>query len=717
MTAPRRALYRHAEQQHIFNPGSIAIYGISPTPGSPGQRALKQLEVYGGRILRVNPKYERIGDHLCYPSIAALPETPDCVLFAVPRDAIEKAVIECAERGVRSVIIFAAGYAETGKPERIAAQERLAAIGRDSGMKIIGPNCMGFANFATRTVVSFTQTSVKSAMAHPAGIGIVSQSGALGFGLVQAMENGMVISHAIATGNSCDVNLADNIAYLAEEPSCNAIACIFEGMPDPSMLLEAADIAWKNDKPLVIAKLGTGQEGAAAAMSHTGSLAGSTAAYRAAFERSGIVWAEGVPGLMEICSFLSKAGRPKARGVGIIASSGGGGITTADTAERYGLTLPQPRPKTLKVLQANVPEFGSARNPCDVTTMINSQPDILTNAIDAMMADDQYGVLLYPQVTVSARTAERRAQLGVMAKKHGKPFCLPFVGGWVGGPGTIEVERDRGLGWFFNLDSCFRAIQAWHWREDKRLAEERHGPRRLIRLSPVQARNQAAKLIVAAKHQTLTEREAKDVLALYGIPVVGEKLVQSAADAVTAAQSLGLPVVVKVVSPDIPHKTEAGVIRLNLRSAEDVKAAYEAVMANAHKYKADAKINGVLVQPMVPSGTEIMVGGRIDPLFGPLIVAGLGGVLVELLKDTALELAPVTVHEARAMLVRLKGQTVLQGFRGAEPVDQDKLADIIVRLGEFLDDQKDLVAELDVNPLICAGQRILAVDALIIRKS
>jgi len=716
MPVARRAVYRYEEQQHIFNPRSIAIYGMSPTPGSPGQRALGQLKNYRGRILLVNPKYERIGDAPCYPGIAALPETPDCVLFAVPREAIEAAVTECAARGVKSVVVFAAGYAETGKPDRIAAQERLAAIGRESGMKIIGPNCMGFANFSTMAVVSFTQTSPRGGMTHPAGIGIVSQSGALGFGMVQASENGVVISHAIATGNSCDVNIADNIAYLAGDPTCNAIACIFEGMSDTSMLLEAAEIAWKADKPLVVAKLGTGERGAAAAMSHTGSLAGSNAAYKAAFERAGIIVIEGMSGLMETCSFLSKAGRPKARGVGIIASSGGGGIATADMAETFGIDLPQPQGETLKILQANVPEYGSTKNPCDVTTTINAKPEILTNTVEAMLADAHYGALIYPQVTVSGRTAERRQHLGTLAKKYGKPFCLPFVGGWTGGPGTAEVERDRNLAWFFNLDTCFKAIAAWHWRDDKRLKEEKRGQRKVVRLAPADAKDRAAKLIAASPNAALTEREAKEVLAAYGVPVVGETLVQSADDAVRAAAKLGFPVALKMESPDILHKTEAGVIRLNLRTDEEVSRAYTAIMTNAGKLGRSPRINGVLVQPMAPSGTEIMVGAKIDPQFGPLIVAGLGGILVELLKDTAVELAPITTCEAKAMLGKLKGRAALAGFRGAEPVDQDKLAEVMVRLAELADDQKDLIAELDVNPLICSGGRIMAVDALIVKK-
>ena len=249
------------------------------------------------------------------------------------------------------------------------------------------------------------------------------------------------------------------------------------------------------------------------------------------------------------------------------------------------------------------------------------------------------------------------------------------------------------------------------------MLSEKHGPRQLPRLSPAgRCRNGIAQLIAGAtNNRTLTEREAKAVLAAYGVPVVQEQLVQSAADAARAAQQLGFPVVLKVESPDLPHKTEAGVIRLHLKTADEVTAAYDAVMANAARVQPPPRVNGVLVQPMAPAGVEIMVGARIDPQFGALIVAGLGGVFVELLKDTALELAPVTQPEARAMLERLKGRALLNGFRGGAAVDVDALAAVIVRLSEFADDQQDLIAELDVNPLICTGNRIVAVDALIVR--
>jgi acyl-CoA synthetase (NDP forming) len=263
------------------------------------------------------------------------------------------------------------------------------------------------------------------------------------------------------------------------------------------------------------------------------------------------------------------------------------------------------------------------------------------------------------------------------------------------------------------MDRCFATLAAWHQREARR-ASPLPAYRRL---APAEAAGQAAELLAAAPNRTLTEREAKAVLSLYGVPVVGERLVRSEAAAVDAAHQLGYPIAMKIESPDIPHKTEAGVIALNLRDEDELRAAYAAVTANALKVADATRINGALLQPMIPSGAEIMVGARVDPLFGPLVVVSLGGVLVELLKDSVVAQAPVSPVEARRMIERLKGVAVLQGFRGADPVDLERLADTVARLSEFAADQRERIAELDVNPLICAGQRITAVDALIVLQS
>jgi acetyl-CoA synthetase len=306
-------------------------------------------------------------------------------------------------------------------------------------------------------------------------------------------------------------------------------------------------------------------------------------------------------------------------------------------------------------------------------------------------------------------SAKRPLVYDELAKQHGKMACVAWQTEWLDGPGTKETEGCDRVALFHSMNACFAAIAAWHWRADKRTAGEATVP-----ATPEAVRNQAAALIDAAGGQTLTEREAKAVLALYDVPVVGERLTASAAEAAAAASALGFPVVLKVESPDLPHKTEAGVIRLNLRDAAEVRASYDAVMANAAKVSPPPRINGVLVQPMVPQGIEIVVGAQIDPLFGPLVVVGLGGILVELLKDTALAPAPITPGQAQDLLRQLKGVKLLEGFRGMPAVDIGRLAQVISNVSRFAADHRDRIAELDVNPLICAGDRITAVDALIV---
>lgn len=717
MSDTRRGVYKHEALTRLFNPRSVAIYGASPNPTSIGARTIANLARFQGKVFRVNPRYDKIGDAPCYPSVAALPEKPDCVVLAMPRDGIEAALLDCAHHGAGGAVIFASGYSETGVAERSAEQARITAIARDTGIKVVGPNCLGFANFISTASVSFASGEMRLDRPRGPGIGIASQSGALGFALGQAERRGMNISHVLTFGNGADVHIADEIAYLAGDPGCAVIACLFEGMAHPLQMLEAGELAWRAGKPVIICKLGTGKAAATAALSHTGSLAGSTEAYFAMFERAGFVVVPSIEHLLETAAFFAKTGRPKARGVAVIGASGGALIAATDAAEVHGVPMPQPPDETQQRLRPFVPDFGALRNPCDLTAMMTRDNAIAGNAVNAMLDGDTYGAIVFPHSSLSQGNVARLPGLSAVGQKLGKPVCLPYCGGWLGGPSLLEAESDPHLQCFQSIDRCFATLAAWHQRDARLGAEEKHGARKPTRVSPAAAAGTAARLIAASSNHTLTEREAKQVLAAYGVPVVGEQLVQSAAEAVNAAQTLGFPVVLKAESPDLPHKTEAGVIRLNLRSAAAVQAAYDEIIININNNLAKPRLHGVLVQPMLPAGLEIMVGARIDPQFGPLIVAGLGGIFVELLKDTALELAPVTPFEARAMLHKLKGRTLLDGFRGSEAVNVDALADVIVRLAEFAADQQDVIAELDVNPLICAGGRVVAVDALIVRKT
>jgi acyl-CoA synthetase (NDP forming) len=707
-----RPVYRHAELDRVLNPKNVCIVGASPKAGSFGDRVLANLAGFDGNVYLVNSRYEKIGDLRCYPSIASLPENPDCVAVVAPRDAVEDIVLEAARLRVGGVILYASGYAETQLPERIELQRRLRNIGLESGLKILGPNCLGIANYVRRARISFSDYPAPREL-REISIGIASQSGALSQALAQAMECGVSVSHAFSAGNQADVDVADLVAYLAEDPSCRCIACVFEGMAHPQRLIEAAQIAWRGGKPLLIHKIATGTLGAEAAISHTGSLAGSDSAYRAAFERGGAIIIDEFDGLMEAAQFFAKAPAPKARGIAVLAASGGAAIMAADKAEKFGISMPQPSEAVRRILEANIPDFGSARNPCDVTGQVVSNPLSMSACSDALLSDAAYGALVVPQTLAFEMYKTRLASLSGQSRQHGKITCSLMIAGWLQGPGTLEAEMDPHVALFRSMDRCFAALAAWHHRADL----GSRGERTLNRVSDPKAAEKAARLIDAAPHHRLTERESKAVLEIYGIPTVREISADTAESAVAAGARLGFPVAMKVEASEIAHKTEAGVVALNLRSEAELKAEYDRIMTNARRFAPQARISGVLLQPMVPAGVEVVVGARIDPLLGPLIVAGFGGVLVELLRDSSVELAPVNVDEARRMLGRLKGSALFGGFRGGAAVDLERLADIVVRVSEFAADQQARISELDINPIICGAAQLLAVDALIVRRT
>ena len=709
MSAKRR-LYRHADLNRMLNPQSIAIIGASARAGAFGERVSASLKDYQGRIYLVNPRYEMIGDAKCYPSATALPESPDVCVVVTAREAVEDVTKDCIASGTGGIIVFASGYSEVGTQERIDQQTRLAKLASDARSPLVGPNCIGTVNVRLKSRITFMPHAEMSGP-FPYAIGVISQSGALGFGMEQAQQRGVPISHVLTSGNSCDVDMADYVMFLADDPDTAAIAILFEGSSDPMRLMEACDYAWAKDKPVVVCKIATGEYGAAAAMSHTGSLAGSQAAYRAAFDRAGVYLVDDYISLMEAAHFFAKAPRGvKAKGIAVLASSGGAAIMAADAAEAHGIPMPQPKPEAQAVLDARIPEFGSAQNPVDVTAQVMNDPECIPACAAALMADDSYGALLIPAPVASVAGVLRVPMWEALAAEHGKPVIHAWNSDWSEGPTSRELAAAPGVLISRGMDRTFSHIAAWQRRAEKRDAR----PRQVAELATPEARVAAAAMIAVAE-KTLTERESKTAFAAYGIPVVQEMLVTSRDEAAAKAEAMGFPSVLKVESPDLPHKTEAGVIRLNLKSAEEVRQAYDAVMANAAKVSPPPRINGVLVQPMVPQGVEIMVGARVDPLFGPLIVVGLGGIFVELMKDSAVGLAPVSRTEALAMLGKLKGQALLDGFRGMAPVDREALAEVICRVAQFISDHRDTVAEIDVNPLICAGSRILAVDALIVK--
>jgi len=521
-------------------------------------------------------------------------------------------------------------------------------------------------------------------------IAFVSQSGALGYCLAQAAERGMGYRYFFSAGNSADVDVADLIGAMAEDPEIRAIACLFEGVPSAQRLLEAGDKARRAGKPVIVYKLGVSEDGAAAARSHTGSMAGSGAAFKALFDRAGFATVDNYEALVEYAKFFAAAGKPLSRGVAVVSGSGGAGIIAADMAARHGVPMPQPFDKTVAELRTVVPEFGAARNPCDPTGQVLSVPESYNKCCQALLDDPQYGVLLCAMSVSSRETgAKRSSDIAILARSQPKPIAVVWVSEWLQGPASEAYEADDRVGFFRSLDRCYAAIAAWQRWHDAKPAEARVTKK-------ISGLNFSKKV--------LGEREAKAVLGKYGIRSAPERQARNAKEAVKAAAELGYPVVLKA-DGDIEHKTEAGAVKLDLRDEAALRAACGAMTA--------AK-KGFLVQSMLKGGVELVVGIKRDPQCGPVLLVGLGGVLVEILRDTALALAPVGRTHARRMLESLKGYKLLQGYRGAPAADLDSVCDAIARISEFAADYADEIEEIDVNPLLARPDGVVALDALIV---
>jgi len=694
-----RALYTRAQLERLIAPRSIAIVGASPRAGSFGLRTLENLAHFRGAVWPVNAKYRNVGDYACFPSLAALPGAPDLVALVLPREGVEGALAEAAAVGAGGVIVYASGYGEMGRDAERAAQQRLAGIARAAQMPLLGPNCMGLVNHALGVGVSFIPEYAK--MPRTLGpIAFVSQSGAMGYCLAQACERGLGFRYFFSTGNCADVDVADLIGAMAEDGEVRAIACLFEGVPSAQRLLQAGERARAAGKPVIVYKLGTSEDGAAAASSHTGSLAGSAAAFRALFERAGFVAADDYGALVEYVKFFAAAGKPLARGVAVVSGSGGAGVIAADMAARHGVPMPQPAEHTAAVLRTVVPEYGAARNPCDPTGQVLSVPESYTKCCQALLDDPQYGVLLCAMSVAAHETGGARAgSISALARSQPKPVAVVWVSEWLQGPGSAAYESDDRVALFRSLDRAYAAIAAW-----QRWHEARPPP------APRLSKNLSGVLKFSGK-KMLGESEAKSVLSEYGLRCVPERRAKNADEAVTAAGALGYPVVLKA-DGDIAHKTEAGAVRLDLRDAAAVGAACAAMAAACEKLRAPH--DGFLVQPMLAGGTELVVGVKRDAQCGPVLLVGFGGVLVEILRDTALALVPVGKAEARRMLEGLRGFKLLQGYRGAAPADLDALCEAIARVSEFAADFADQVEEIDVNPLLARADGAVALDALIV---
>ena len=707
-----RPLYHREDLGRLIDPAIVAVVGASETHGSFGKRTLSNLSAFTGRVYAINPKYRNLLGRPCVPSLADMPESPDCVVLCVARPMVEGMIESAAAVKAGGVIVYASGFAETAKPDRIEAQQRLIALAHRTGVRVVGPNCVGLAN--TRTSAGLNFMPDYAGMGHRRGpIGIVSQSGALGYTVLQGMKRGVGFSHYLAAGNSCDVDVCDFISYLAEDDDTRAIICLLEGVKDGARFLDAARKARTAGKALIVYKTGNSETSSKAAMSHTGTMVGSVVAYKTAFEETGAIAVDDLEAVLETASFFAKTQAPKSRGVGILSTSGGAAVICADKAEAHDVPLPALESKTATALHKVVPDFGSVANPSDLTAEVLKTSETFGFCLDAFMNDAGFGALVLPMIFAHAASSGARAPTIVeAAARSDRPLAVIWMNEWYQGPGSELLDGDPKICMFRSADRCFATLRAWFDWHETRADRQPHAARR----SPLSAEPVARAVLTEAlsRGTAVSETESKRILACYGISIPHEIVARDPEQAGLAAGRIGGPVAIKVVSPDILHKTEAGGVRLRLSTPEHVSQAAADILASAARYAPQARIDGISVQQMAPAGVEIVLGVKNDRQFGPLIAVGLGGIMVELLDDTAVRLAPVDERTARAMLASLRGRALLAGFRGKAGVDIDGLVDTICRLSELAHDLRDMIDQIDVNPVIVSGDGVMAADALII---
>ena len=702
----------HHDLERFFNPRSIAVIGASQDLITISGQPLHHLvsHHYAGRLYPVNPKYQEILGVKCYASIEALPETPDLALILINSSRAAEMLRACGKKGVRFAIVFSSGYSEVGG-RGIEMQRELAAVAAEFDMGIIGPNCQGMLNAAGNVYAGFGSVFFT---AYDAGaVSMVSQSGGFGFSVMNlaSKDGGVHFRQMVTTGNEIGVSTLDFIEHFIDDAGTEVIAVYIEGLKDAHRLLKVGRLALAQKKPILAWKVGNSVQGARAAASHTANLGGAMALYQAAFRQSGIIQVEDIQDVVDYSRAFRCGKLPKGNRVAIITVSGGAGILMTDECVARGMQVPQLSAETTEKLRAIVPAFGSIQNPVDVTAAIFNDLSLIRRTLQAVLDDPNVDAIAMINASLQGELADNIAiEITAIAAQTDKPIFLAW---------SARDELARAA--YARLDAlkiphykspvrCGRALAAL----SSYAASLRREDLRLEETVPV-CFVPALKTQLVVKRYDWSEHFAKQALADYGIGVTREILVSNAAAAVEAACTLGYPVVLKVQSPDIPHKTEARAVRLGVDSDTAVALAFDEIMRNAQAYQADARIEGVLVQEMVAGGIETILGVTNDPLFGPAVMFGLGGIFAEVLHDVSFRLAPVTYSVALEMIDEIKGSAVLKGARGAAPADIDALAGAIVRVSAMAVDLQDHLAELDINPLFVLpkGQGVKAGDALL----
>ena len=689
----------------LLKPRSVAIIGATPDARRPGGRPLDYLRRFGfaGPIYPVNPRYPEIAGVRCYASVADIAEAPDMAVVSVPAAATLDAVRDCQRAGVPAMTIYTSGFGETGA-EGKALEAELIALAEAKGTLICGPNCQGVANFHDRMVANFTSALANEGI-DAGGIGFVSQSG-LFAGIVTAefRRRGLGLGYLVSSGNEAVVDFADVLAFMARDERIRVVAGYLEGVRDGRKLEQAAAVARELAKPVVLIKVGRSQDSAAAAASHTGALAGAYAVYAAALAQWGILEADSIQELFDLIETFAVGARP-ARGdrVGVITNSGGIGVYCADKVRECGLTMASFASGTVEALKARLPAFGSARNPVDFTLQAYTDPESVGAHLRNVVLDDGVDVALACFGIQLLNVDAVVDQVAAANALNDKPVLVGWMLGDASGPPRL---RAAGIPCF---DDPLAAIKA-----AKALVRQGRIAATAAETRTPHAMDAAAALVAGHAPGALSESEARAVLAAAGIaPVPGARAADAEA-AVAVAREIGYPVVLKVDSPDIAHKTEAGGVALDVRDDDGVRAAFAAITESARARAPEARIHGVGVYRMVRGGVEMICGLSRDPAFGAVVLVGSGGILVEVIEDTALGVAPLEEADAERMIASLKGAALLAGVRGRPPADSPALTEVLLRLSD-LARACPAIAELDINPLLVLpeGKGALAADALI----
>lgn len=693
------------ELERLFKPAALAVIGASANPTKVGYKVVYNLVQSGfpNRVYPINPHTEEILGYKCYKSVLEVPDELDLAILAVPAAVVPQVVEECGRKGVKFLVVLASGFAEVG---RVREERELVEQARRWGMRLLGPNIFGIYYAPARLNATFGPTEVL-----PGKIALITQSGALGIALTgRAIQEEIGLSAIASVGNKADLDEAELLEFFAEDENTRAIILYIEGTRRGRELLQVARKV-VSKKPLIAIKAGRSQKGAQAAASHTGALAGSDAVFSAAFDQAGILRAPDAGEAFNWARSLASQPRPKGKDTVIITNGGGVGVLATDAAEEAGLRLLDDLELLERLFRPAVPEFGSLKNPIDLTGM--ATPEEYRLALRSALAEERVHAIVLLYCMGAEQVPRDFARVILEEYAHEKPLVVAMLGGAETSE-AIKLLNRAGLAAYEAPEEAVRALGALYRWEGYR-SRGRPGLTSKSELE-VEADWAGIKEVLARARAEgrlqLLEPEAKEVLALLGLKVPPFRVAHSLGEALEAADELGYPLVLKIVSEGIIHKTEAGGIKLDLRGPDELERAYKALIAAVERGFPQAPIRGVLVTPFITGGTEAIVGASLDPSFGPTVMFGLGGIYVEALKDVVFRVAPLTREEAREMIGQIRSAALLRGVRGEPRKDLAALAEAIYRVAALVAAVEE-ISELDINPLLVRpeGEGCLVLDA------